>query len=178
MCWVYHTGDQKQHVAGRSSVTFSCLVIINILVIYCLTPPDQLLQPGVSRGPSLHFYWHCWSVLVFLPNLPHLSTIPDPKQAAEHSRGPTRPNPDCKHTQSHGSGWGGGSVSGPLQHTGVVHFTKCTMSSDRFPSLSNNHVNSRLSRLGPASFPTIQSLSAVDYLDLLVPQHRQNSWCR
>ena len=55
--------------------------------------PDQLLQPGISGGPSLHLLRHRRSLHVFLQHLPLLQGVPDRQQAALHLRGRRRGRP-------------------------------------------------------------------------------------
>lgn len=49
---------------------------------------DKLLQPGISRGPSLHLLRHRWPLHLFLQHLSLLQGVPDHKDATLPLRSP------------------------------------------------------------------------------------------
>lgn len=57
--------------------------------VFIYSPPDQLLQPGISRGSSLHLHGHRRPLILLLQHLLLLQPVLDQVQATVFLRGAT-----------------------------------------------------------------------------------------
>lgn len=92
----------ESRTSGKLIQTRLC-VLMNV-------PSDQLLQPGVSRGSSLHLHRHRRPLVVLLQHLLLLQPVPDQVPAAVLLRGPSA---------DQRWGWSGEPVCSARQHPAV-----------------------------------------------------------